>query len=219
MNSNVGERIKSARQQWGLTQEEVAQKAGISRIALGNYERGERTPPIDIFARIANALHVSMDDLYGFNKPTKWEQLKKEFNTHGFYITHSKIHKGYVIVLETGNAPSRGATPLKDVPTEIQNVVREYLEERKKEYDELKVKDPWPDQFEILVGRWFYIANEDTLYNLMINAINSVYFIESVSKLYLDTLMNYSHRQLSKIQKAASDSSKSELWDKILSEK
>lgn len=61
----IGERIKEYRLKRGFTQADLAKQANITRIALGNYERGERTPTIDIFARIAIALNVSMDELMG----------------------------------------------------------------------------------------------------------------------------------------------------------
>lgn len=49
----IGERIKEYRLKRGFTQSDLAKEANITRIALGNYERGERIPTIDIFARIA----------------------------------------------------------------------------------------------------------------------------------------------------------------------
>lgn len=62
----IGERIKEYRVARGLTQSDLANKADITRIALGNYERGQRIPTIDIFARIAMALNVSIDELMGY---------------------------------------------------------------------------------------------------------------------------------------------------------
>ncbi len=215
MGTNVGERIKLIRQQWGLTQEVVAKRAGISRIALGNYERGERTPPIDIFARIANALHVSMDDLYGFNKPTKWEWIKKELNTHGFFVKHSKVHEGYIIVLEKTHSIDY-FSPLKDAPIEIQETFKECLEDEEKKRREYSSRERphlsiWETRF---IGRWFYIADEETLYNLLKKVTDSYAFSEILSRLYLNTLTFYSTQQLAKVQK--SDLNSDDLWKKIL---
>lgn len=63
----IGKRIRSYREKQGLTQGDLATRAHISRISLGNYERGERVPPVDIFLRIAQALHVSTDELLGYD--------------------------------------------------------------------------------------------------------------------------------------------------------
>lgn len=65
----IGERIKKIRLERNLTQEQFSTMAGITRIALGNYERGERSPTIEIFERIAKALHVTTDELLGYSTP------------------------------------------------------------------------------------------------------------------------------------------------------
>ncbi|EGT3961193.1 helix-turn-helix family protein [Clostridioides difficile CD149] len=55
----IGENIKEFRLDKGLTQNDLAKKAGISRVALGNYEREERIPSIEILKKIAIALDTS----------------------------------------------------------------------------------------------------------------------------------------------------------------
>lgn len=65
INMNLGESIKSYRKSNNLTQKELAQKSGITRESIGNYERGSRTPPADILEKIATALKVSMNELMG----------------------------------------------------------------------------------------------------------------------------------------------------------
>ena len=61
----IGIKIKSLRREKGLNQGELAEKANISREAVGNYERGDRQPNIDITKRIAAALDVSVSELLG----------------------------------------------------------------------------------------------------------------------------------------------------------
>lgn len=56
---SIGENIKTFRTAKGMTQEQLAEKAGISRVALGNYEREERTPNLDILEKLAVALDTS----------------------------------------------------------------------------------------------------------------------------------------------------------------
>lgn len=217
MDTSVGERIKLIRQQWGFTQEEVAREAGISRIALGNYERGERTPPIDIFARIANALRVSMDDLYGFNKPTRWDWINKELNTHGFAVKRSTAHKGYILVMEV-SPPLDCSIPIGDAPIEVREFAEENWKKDEKEEKEMGLLGPAPI-YKHFIGRWFYIVDEESLYNLLKNATNSYYFSEMLSELYLNSLMAYSNRQLSEVQNSECELSKDNLWNKILAVK
>ncbi|HEL2881167.1 phage DNA-binding protein (plasmid) [Clostridioides difficile] len=57
----VGENIRAFRKDKMMTQEQLAEKAGISRVALGNYEREERIPNLDILEKIASALETSSD--------------------------------------------------------------------------------------------------------------------------------------------------------------
>ena len=84
----IGERIKDYRLKRGFTQSDLAKQANITRIALGNYERGERIPTIDIFARIAMALNASIDELMGY-KPGQLstiQQIKQDFANVGYEL-------------------------------------------------------------------------------------------------------------------------------------
>ena len=52
------DRISKIRRMRGLTQNELAEKAGVSARAIQNYEGGTRTPKKDILAKIAEILAV-----------------------------------------------------------------------------------------------------------------------------------------------------------------
>lgn len=54
MNINTGKQIKEARVKAKLTQEKLAQKAGISVFTLQKYESGDRNPKIESLQKIAN---------------------------------------------------------------------------------------------------------------------------------------------------------------------
>ena len=92
--TSIGERVKRYRQQQGLTQAELASNAGISRVALGNYERGDRIPTIDIFANIADALHISTDELIGrqLTHHDEVERLKNLYSVCGYTIRSLQSH-------------------------------------------------------------------------------------------------------------------------------
>lgn len=60
---NVGENIKKVRELKSISQEKLSELSGIPRTSIGRYERGERTPNIDILNKIANALEVDIDIL------------------------------------------------------------------------------------------------------------------------------------------------------------
>ncbi len=62
----IGERIAELRKERGLTQEQLSQKLGITRVTLADYERGRSRIYDEMIVRIALALGVSTDSLLGF---------------------------------------------------------------------------------------------------------------------------------------------------------
>lgn len=59
--SGVGERIKNRRLELGWTQDQLSQKAGISKSFLSDLENGKRSVGADNLLDIARALGVSLD--------------------------------------------------------------------------------------------------------------------------------------------------------------
>lgn len=57
-------RIKECREESGLTQDELAKKAGVSRPFLSNVENGVAIPTVTKAADIAEALGRSIDQLF-----------------------------------------------------------------------------------------------------------------------------------------------------------
>lgn len=60
---NTGDKIREYRKLAGLTQQELAQKTGISMMSIRRYERGERNPTYETISKIASALGVSVTGL------------------------------------------------------------------------------------------------------------------------------------------------------------
>jgi len=58
-----GANLRAARQAKGLSQEALAERAGVHRTYLGSVERGERNVSIDNMERLAHALGVELRDL------------------------------------------------------------------------------------------------------------------------------------------------------------
>lgn len=59
----VGSLVRAFRHQAGMTQEQLAEKIGMSTNFIGNIERGVSTPSATTLFRIALALNVTMQDL------------------------------------------------------------------------------------------------------------------------------------------------------------
>lgn len=60
--------LKKIRKQKDMTQNELAQKSGVSIGTISSYESGIKSPSLLIVAKLAEALGVSIDELCGFNK-------------------------------------------------------------------------------------------------------------------------------------------------------
>lgn len=70
---NVGIKIKELRTEKGLSQQELANKCGMSKNSIYNYENGKRSPRSEDLYKIAEALGVPSYDLLFDN-----EQLSRE---------------------------------------------------------------------------------------------------------------------------------------------
>ena len=59
----IGKRIKSAREEKGLTQEQLAEQVNLSPMHISVIERGNKLPRLETLINIANVLDVSADIL------------------------------------------------------------------------------------------------------------------------------------------------------------
>ncbi len=57
-------RLRQAREQSGLTQQDLAEKLGVTKSAIGNYENGVSSPKWDILLKIFDVLQVEPNFLY-----------------------------------------------------------------------------------------------------------------------------------------------------------
>lgn len=60
----VGRRVRERRLKLGLTQQELADRAGLHRSYLGDIELGRRNVTIESIAKIARALEVDIPSLF-----------------------------------------------------------------------------------------------------------------------------------------------------------
>ncbi len=62
---NIGGKISDLRKESGLNRDALGKMVGTSGAVIGRYERNEITPSIEVAAKIADALEVSLDYLTG----------------------------------------------------------------------------------------------------------------------------------------------------------
>jgi transcriptional regulator with XRE-family HTH domain len=70
MAKAFGSRLKKLRQDKGLTQRQLAEIVGCEVVLISRYERGEGLPKFDTLILLADALHVSTDELALGRLPT-----------------------------------------------------------------------------------------------------------------------------------------------------
>lgn len=66
IKKRFGERVRKLREQRGLTQEQLADKAGMHFTYVGQIERGVRNPSLVNIEKLARALNVSGGDILPF---------------------------------------------------------------------------------------------------------------------------------------------------------
>lgn len=87
MNIETANRLASMRKENNLSQEQLAEKIGVSRQAVSKWERGESSPDTDNLIALAQLYGVSLDELVGIGKT---ENVNSE-KTH----KDDKVHIGF----------------------------------------------------------------------------------------------------------------------------
>lgn len=59
-----GNKVRKERESLGLSQEELANKAGVHRTYIGMIERAEKNITLTNISKIASALNIKMKDLF-----------------------------------------------------------------------------------------------------------------------------------------------------------
>ncbi len=72
-----GIRLRNLRAKNNLTQDDLARIFGISKSAVGMYEREEREPSLDLVNKIADYFEVSVDYLLGRIEPSSKDRVSE----------------------------------------------------------------------------------------------------------------------------------------------
>lgn len=67
-NYSLGNRIRNLRLKYSLSQEQLALRADITTAYLGQIERDEKNPTVKLIEKIANALNLSLSELFSDQK-------------------------------------------------------------------------------------------------------------------------------------------------------
>jgi transcriptional regulator with XRE-family HTH domain len=64
IKQRFGQAVRRRRRELDLTQEELAERASVHRSYIANIERGEINPALENIEKIAEALEISIPDLF-----------------------------------------------------------------------------------------------------------------------------------------------------------
>lgn len=102
---NIGENIVRLRHNRKITQEQLAEFAGVTKASVSKWETGQSTPDIMILPRLAAFFDVTVDELIGYTPQLSREQIQK---------LHQRFKTEF------------SERPFEEVMTEIQTYVRRY---------------------------------------------------------------------------------------------
>ncbi|MFS0836743.1 helix-turn-helix domain-containing protein [Paenibacillus sp. UNC499MF] len=96
-----GDRIAQLREKHALTQEELANKLGISRAALSHYETSRREPDFETMNKIATFFKVSADYLLGrtTNPHTVLDEDVRDF-VNSLELSDDKILEKFALSID-----------------------------------------------------------------------------------------------------------------------
>ena len=80
MNIETANRLYELRKKNNLSQEEVADKLGISRQSVSKWERAESSPDTDNLIELAKLYNVSLDELLNVDNSSKYNEENKVFS-------------------------------------------------------------------------------------------------------------------------------------------
>ena len=60
--------VKSLRLERGWSQQEVADRAGLNKMTISQYENGKRKPSFEVIEALAEIFHVDMNYLLGYTE-------------------------------------------------------------------------------------------------------------------------------------------------------
>ena len=100
----LGEKIKEARKQCGLSQEQLAEKMAVSRSAVAKWEANNGLPDVENLKTLATLLNVSIDYLLDNGEPIDTGVIREPYNLSDYGKGSKKKKKDRVIREKFPNA-------------------------------------------------------------------------------------------------------------------
>lgn len=109
----LGKKIKELRENSELSQEELAKKIGLSRVAVSQLEGGKRGLEVSEWVKLSQVFEIPVDFLISEEQPVNPVRVKKETKTKKIKFNEKKLKNVILYVLEKcGGKPNVGETVL-----------------------------------------------------------------------------------------------------------
>lgn len=115
---DLAQKIRKIRTDRGISQVQFAKDIGISRAALFNYEKGLRTPPIDILLKIAEKFDIDIDTLTSNNDIELSKEESKVLEEHNLLEKFITIESESMSIEDLLNFLDKNGYPAKDLSAE-----------------------------------------------------------------------------------------------------
>ncbi len=98
---DFGLHLRTLRERYGISQEELGRRVGRAGFVISNYENNLKIPTLDVLTTMARIYNVSLDYLVGFDK-------KEKVTLDGLTDEQSKLVFMLVKELKEGTRPKDG---------------------------------------------------------------------------------------------------------------
>lgn len=94
------EKLKEARKNAGLSQEQLAEKLCVSRQAITKWETGRGLPDVDNLKAVSSLLNVSIDYLLGEENESSLNEIKEKVDLEAYLLSNGARNKKDACVAE-----------------------------------------------------------------------------------------------------------------------
>jgi len=102
---NLYKKIQDFRQNAGMTQEELAEKVGLSRGAITSIEQGKRKVTVEELLKFCEAFSCSYADFLSSDQPTKSATESGKKNVRELYDEYKENYQGKALPQKQASNP------------------------------------------------------------------------------------------------------------------
>lgn len=96
----MNEILRTKRKEQGLTQEQIAERLGVSTPAVNKWEKGATYPDVTLLPPLARLLKVDLNTLLCFNEGLTHQEIAEILNQAGKMLNKGQYSRGFESVME-----------------------------------------------------------------------------------------------------------------------